>query len=484
MPPRPLPQPTANSPLSRYSSQQKRAPKDPNPSTLSNCTLSTSDPNSSANFSKDVSATTQSSVSSIEARDSNSHGLNNLSESIHQVEFDPSLTPCPPHMFGHYHFSQPSELYCKSSSTTNSPSTDITEASMKYQQPSVNLNSSINKNFLTNGQTDIDTFPHLYPTTNLDLNFNSPSFPDYSEINPPFTPPEETYKFDGKVSLKAQSDKERPDYHIKIVCVGDGGCGKTSLMLTYTIGNFPTTYVPTVFENYLTSIRAPDGKLVELALWDTAGQEEYDRLRVLSYPEVNILLICFGIDSPTSLENVIDKWVPEVAHFCPDIPYILIGLKTDLRTEAASQAYLRAKNIQCITKEQGQSVAKRVGARKYLECSARMSWGVSTIFSAAIDIVFQDHFGFQSQQPVQLEPNKIMPAKLSNLSAKKSKNFKSKILYKTTHSDGGKSKYGMEKRTDIVNSGTDSIDDEGNSSRKILKPLPLRKKRRNRCIIL
>ena len=67
-------------------------------------------------------------------------------------------------------------------------------------------------------------------------------------------------------------------------------------------------YVPTVFDNYLMNmIHEPSGKIVELALWDTAGQEEYDRLRPLSYPETDVILICFAIDSHASLENVTDK---------------------------------------------------------------------------------------------------------------------------------------------------------------------------------
>lgn len=67
-------------------------------------------------------------------------------------------------------------------------------------------------------------------------------------------------------------------------------------------------YVPTVFENYITqTVHQPSGKTVELALWDTAGQEEYDRLRPLSYPETDLLFVCFAIDCPNSLENVMDK---------------------------------------------------------------------------------------------------------------------------------------------------------------------------------
>lgn len=66
--------------------------------------------------------------------------------------------------------------------------------------------------------------------------------------------------------------------------------------------------MPTVFENYITfPTHQASGKTVELALWDTAGQEEYDRLRPLSYPETDLLFVCFAIDCPNSLENVMDK---------------------------------------------------------------------------------------------------------------------------------------------------------------------------------
>ena len=115
-----------------------------------------------------------------------------------------------------------------------------------------------------------------------------------------------------------------PSYSKKFVVVGDGGCGKTCLLISYSQGYFPEVglivriqvtsaksgqkYVPTVFENYITQTEhKPSGKTVELALWDTAGQEEYDRLRPLSYPETDLLFVCFAIDCPNSLENVMDK---------------------------------------------------------------------------------------------------------------------------------------------------------------------------------
>ena len=64
--------------------------------------------------------------------------------------------------------------------------------------------------------------------------------------------------------------------------------------------------MPTVFENYVADVEV-DGKRVELALWDTAGQEDYDRLRPLSYPDSHVILICFAVDSPDSLDNVQEK---------------------------------------------------------------------------------------------------------------------------------------------------------------------------------
>jgi len=74
-----------------------------------------------------------------------------------------------------------------------------------------------------------------------------------------------------------------------------------------------------------------DGETVQFALWDTAGQEDYEQLRPLSYPNTDVIVICFSIDNRDSLANVSLKWVPEVRHFCPRTPIVLVGTKTDLR---------------------------------------------------------------------------------------------------------------------------------------------------------
>nr|XP_057920799.1 rho-related GTP-binding protein RhoF isoform X2 [Doryrhamphus excisus] len=135
---------------------------------------------------------------------------------------------------------------------------------------------------------------------------------------------------------------------VKIVIVGDGGCGKTSLLMVYAKDYFPEKYAPTVFEKYSTSV-VLRGKEVKVNLYDTAGQEDYDRLRPLSYQEAHLILVCFDVTNPTSFDNVTIKWNPEVKHFCPNIPVILIGCKTDLRKDKESIRRLKAINQSPIT---------------------------------------------------------------------------------------------------------------------------------------
>ncbi|CAG9816797.1 unnamed protein product [Phaedon cochleariae] len=169
----------------------------------------------------------------------------------------------------------------------------------------------------------------------------------------------------------------------KIVAVGDGACGKTCLLTTFAFNEFPESHVPTIFDAYSKEIEL-DGETVTLALWDTAGEEDYDRLRPLSYPRTNVVLICFSIDHQDSLQNVKLKWWPEIKHFLPYTPVILVGNKLDLRNDPGVLGRLGKTGSHPVSQHAGEKMAKRIRADKYMECSAKYLLGVRAIFEEAI----------------------------------------------------------------------------------------------------
>ncbi len=107
-----------------------------------------------------------------------------------------------------------------------------------------------------------------------------------------------------------------------------------------------------------------------LGLFDTAGQEDYDRLRPLSYPQTDVFLVCFSVTSPASFENVREKWFPEVHHHCPGVPCLIVGTQVDLRDDQSVRDKLAKQKMAPVRKEDGERMAKDLGAVKYVECSA------------------------------------------------------------------------------------------------------------------
>lgn len=176
---------------------------------------------------------------------------------------------------------------------------------------------------------------------------------------------------------------------VKIMVVGDGSVGKTCMLISYTTNSFPGEYVPTVFDNY-TANAIVDGQPINLGLWDTAGSDEYNTLRPLSYPGTDVFIICFALSSPASYESVKTKWHPEVAHFNPKTPIILVGTKLDLRDHPDTIASLKENNLKPVATAEGEKLAKEIGAAKYLECSAKNQDNLPTVFEEAVKAVFND----------------------------------------------------------------------------------------------
>jgi len=196
---------------------------------------------------------------------------------------------------------------------------------------------------------------------------------------------------------------------IKVTVVGDVGVGKTCLLITYTTHEFPGEHSPKTYDNYSSNVLM-DGKPINLSLWDTAGQDEYDKLRPLSYPQTDIFLICFSLTDPATLENVRSKWNPEVVHHCPNTPIILVGTKSDLRDaelkklpvsvgaigRRLSRAEGKMDSVQKIQEQRratsiehvlGIAMAKEIDAVKYVECSALTKKNLNIVFDEAIRCV-------------------------------------------------------------------------------------------------
>ncbi|XP_053393762.1 ras-related C3 botulinum toxin substrate 1-like [Mercenaria mercenaria] len=162
--------------------------------------------------------------------------------------------------------------------------------------------------------------------------------------------------------------------NMKLTVVGDGGVGKSCLLISYTTNAFPNEYVPTVFDNYSANIMV-DGKPICLGLWDTAGQEDYDRLRPLAYPQTDVFFVCYSVESRSSFENISYKWMPEVHHHCPSVPLVLVACKIDLRGTSSRK--------DMVSYDEGLALAKKLGMR-FCETSALTQQGLKNCFDEAI----------------------------------------------------------------------------------------------------
>ncbi|XP_022134714.1 rac-like GTP-binding protein ARAC10 isoform X2 [Momordica charantia] len=158
------------------------------------------------------------------------------------------------------------------------------------------------------------------------------------------------------------------------------------MLICYTSNKFPTDYVPTVFDNFSANV-VVEGTTVNLGLWDTAGQEDYNRLRPLSYRGADVFIIAFSLVSRASYENVVKKWIPELQHYAPGVPVVLVGTKLDLRED---KFYLADHpGLEPVTTLQGEELRKQIGAMNYIECSSKTQQNVKGVFDAAIKVVIK-----------------------------------------------------------------------------------------------
>lgn len=172
-------------------------------------------------------------------------------------------------------------------------------------------------------------------------------------------------------------------FSLKSVIIGDGAVGKTSLLLTYENGGvYRQDYIPPSAD--FVEYTSED---VRMGFWDTAGGEDYDRLRPLVYPNTDVFLLCFALGYYTSsYYNIKERWCPEVTFHCPNTPIILVGTKLDLCDNP--QNVDRDGNY-CdppITTAEGMELSDDIGAVKYIECSSLQNKGVNDVIDAAVSI--------------------------------------------------------------------------------------------------
>eukprot|EP01083_Nonionella_stella_P059516 155727_1 len=172
--------------------------------------------------------------------------------------------------------------------------------------------------------------------------------------------------------------------NIKSVVIGESCIGKTCLLMRYTTGTFPQPYVPTIADNHWHQL-VVDGQQIELGLWDTAGGEDYPRLRPLCYPQTDIFLICVSVYDEKTFKLDKDEiftdsqintmaFCQEVQELCPNTPYVFIGTKSDLRSVQKG----------CYSKQEMETFSNYCKALGYAECSALADENVKEIFEFAV----------------------------------------------------------------------------------------------------
>ncbi|XP_076805859.1 cell division control protein 42 homolog isoform X2 [Clavelina lepadiformis] len=173
---------------------------------------------------------------------------------------------------------------------------------------------------------------------------------------------------------------------IKVVSVGDKCSGKTQILIAIN-GPYPDIYFPKELYDFPEKTVCSEGKIYTLLLWQTTGQEDYDRLRPVTYPQTDVFLVCFSIDNPSTIENAFKKWVPEIQHHCPKTPFLLVGTKNnvnDLTKDQKPREELSSFKNNSINKEELLLRGKKLNAFDYIECCAVKNEGIESLIDKII----------------------------------------------------------------------------------------------------
>uniref|UniRef100_A0A8C5DMP4 Rho-related GTP-binding protein RhoU-like n=1 Tax=Gouania willdenowi TaxID=441366 RepID=A0A8C5DMP4_GOUWI len=216
------------------------------------------------------------------------------------------------------------------------------------------------------------------------------------------------------LSARHRRPGSAPERRVNCVLVGDGAVGKSSLVVSYTTNGYPAEYVPTAFDNFTVMV-VVDGKPLRVQLCDMAGQDELERLRPLCYKNADVFLLCYSVVRPCSFRNITNKWLPEIRQHSPDAPLVLVGTQLDLREDVQVLIHLAQNQERPVGTEEGQRLARDLGAVSFAECSALTQKNLKDAFDSAILASIQPTDSSSVQQQ-RLTLRRKTPDKIKSLS--------------------------------------------------------------------
>ncbi|XP_025836915.1 ras-related protein Rab-21 [Agrilus planipennis] len=158
-------------------------------------------------------------------------------------------------------------------------------------------------------------------------------------------------------------------HNFKVVLLGEGCVGKTSLVLRYVEDKFNSNHISTVQASFLSKKVNIEGNRINLAIWDTAGQEQFHALGPLYYRSSNGAVLVYDITDEKSFQRI-KIWVKELRKMLGvDICLVIVGNKTDLESDRH------------VSLEEAESYAEKVGALHF-QTSAKLNEGVEAMFYA------------------------------------------------------------------------------------------------------
>ena len=196
----------------------------------------------------------------------------------------------------------------------------------------------------------------------------------------------------------------------KIVLLGDMCCGKSALICAYCRDRFSEYYTPTVGKMFQTELQISRRFMADFVVVDCPGRTDYACLRQSVCRGADAAVLCYSTDCRQSLENIKTVWYPELQKYAPGIPIMLVGTKSDARdlskdltdvyesitdisakstafgeneTNESKETDSIEKSNDMVFMEDGEEMAKSLGAMGFVECSAKYRIGVRTVFEMA-----------------------------------------------------------------------------------------------------